>query len=226
MKTSNDTLPFWKHWGALDSIVPAPQAVPPVHRAGPLAVACRMFLVLSLLTGMIYPLAVTVTARVCFPHQAAGSILKRDGQPVGSEWLAQRVAGSQYFWPRPSAGDDGTNYATVASAASNLGPTSSNLIAQVRARADEFRAAHHLADDMAVPADMLFASGSGLDPHISPASARLQIPRVAEARKFDAATTERLCKLVEQSIEPRQLGFLGEERVNVLRLNLALDLLK
>jgi K+-transporting ATPase ATPase C chain len=157
---------------------------------------------------------------------ASGGIVLRDGQPVGSELLAQRFVAAQYFWPRPSAGDDGTDYATLPSSASNLGPTSSNLVTLVRTRADQFRAAHGLPDKAAVPPDMLFASGSGLDPHISPASARLQIQRVAQARHYDAAATERLRQLVEQCVEPPQLGFLGEPRVNVLHLNLALDRLR
>jgi potassium-transporting ATPase KdpC subunit len=113
----------------------------------------------------------------------------------------------------------------VPSSASNLGPTSSKLMAQVRSRSDLFRAANKLPNEVSVPSDMLFASGSGLDPDISPPSARLQILRVAEARHFDGATTERLRQLVEASIEPPQFGFLGEPRVNVFRLNLALDLL-
>jgi len=226
MKTSNDTLAFWKYWGTLEFQPPAPTAVQSAQEPHPLRIACRMLVVLSLLTGLIYPLLVAGIATVGFPKRASGSIVFRDGRPVGSGLLAQRFADSRYFWPRPSAGDDGTSYATVASSAGNLGPTSSNLSVLVAARADRFRAAHGLSKDDPVPSDMLFASGSGLDPHISPASARLQIARVAEARHFDAATTERLRRLVEQSIEGPQLGFLGEARVNVLRLNLAVDLLQ
>lgn len=199
---------------------------PSRHESHPLLVACRMLMLVSLLTGLVYPFLATGIAAIMFPGRASGSILLRHGRPVGSASLAQRFADARYFQPRPSAGDDGTNYATVASSASNLGPTSSNLAAQARARAERFRAANGLSTSDSVPPEMVFASGSGLDPHISPASARIQIQRVAEARKFTAAEMEQLRQLVERSIEPPQLGFLGEPRVNVLRLNLNLDRLR
>jgi potassium-transporting ATPase KdpC subunit len=188
--------------------------------------AIRMFIALTVLTGVIYPLIVTGIAQVIFSRQAEGSLVTVNGKIVGSELLAQRFGADNYFWPRPSAGDDGTNYATVASSASNLGPTSSNLIATVQARIASFQTANGLATNAIVPADMAFASGSGLDPHISPEAARLQINRVATARKFSPEQKNKLSTLVEQSIEPPQLGFLGEPRVNVLKLNLALDSLK
>jgi K+-transporting ATPase ATPase C chain len=130
--------------------------------------------------------------------------------------LAQKFTGDRWFWPRPSAVD----FATVASGASNLGPTSSNLVTTVAGRAAAFRAAHGLAADARVPAEMVFASGSGLDPHLSPEAARLQAGRVAQARGLDPA---RVRTLVEAHVESPQLGVLGEPRVNVLRLNLALD---
>ena len=186
----------------------------------------RMFAVLTVVTGVLYPLVVTLAAKAVFPQQASGSLITRDGKIAGSELLAQRFASPNYFWPRPSAGDDGTNYATVASAASNKGPTASDLKSRVTARAVAFHQAHGLKPDASVPSEMLFASGSGLDPHISPEAARLQLERVAEARKFSPEQKQRLTGLVEQSIEPPQLGFLGEPRVNVLKLNLALDSLK
>jgi K+-transporting ATPase ATPase C chain len=188
--------------------------------------AAQLFIALTVLTGVIYPLIVTVIAKAAFSKQAEGSLATVNGKIVGSELLAQRFGSDNYFWPRPSAGDDGTNYVTVAPAASNLGPTSSNLVATVQARIAAFQTANGLATNASVPADMAFASGSGLDPHISPEAARLQINRVTNARKFSAEQKEKLSALVEQSIEPRQLGFLGEPRVNVLKLNLALDLLK
>jgi potassium-transporting ATPase KdpC subunit len=187
--------------------------------------ALRMFLTLTLLTGVAYPLVVTVAAKVFFSRQANGSVVIVDGSIVGSELLAQRFTSEIYFWPRPSAGDDGTNYATVAAAASNKGPTASDLKSNVTARAVAFRQSHGLKPEAPVPSDMLFASGSGLDPHISPESARLQIERVAQARKFSAEQSQRLTSLVEKSIEQPQLEFLGEPRINVLKLNLALDLL-
>ena len=186
----------------------------------------RMFIALTVLTGVVYPLIVTGIARAFFSSQAEGSLVSVNGKIIGSALLAQRFGGDNYFQPRPSAGDDGTNYATVASSASNLGPTSSNLVATVQARIAAFQAANGLATNAPVPADMAFASGSGLDPHISPESARLQINRVAAARKCSPERKHQLSALVEQSIEPRQFGFLGEPRVNVLKLNLALDALK
>jgi len=185
--------------------------------------ALRMLLVLTLLTGVLYPAVVTLVAEVVFPRQAAGSVITVDGKIVGSELLAQRFANATYFWPRPSAGDDLTNYVTVASAASNKGPTAADLKSNVTVRAVAFRQAHGLKPDAPVPSDMLFTSGSGLDPHISPEAARLQIERVALERKFSAEQKQRLVTLVEQSIEPPQLGFLGEPRVNVLKLNIGLD---
>src|ERR1700722_10505793 len=188
--------------------------------------AVRLFLALTILTGVIYPLLVTGIAKAFFARQADGSLVTVSGKIVGSELLAQRFGNDDYFWPRPSAGDDGTNYATVASSASNLGPTSSNLVATVQSRIAAFQTANGLATNATVPAEMVFASGSGLDPHISPEAARLQINRVATARKFSPDKKNKLGALVEQSIEPPQLGFLGEPRVNVLKLNLALDSLE
>lgn len=183
----------------------------------------RMFAVLTVLTGVLYPLVVTLAAKAVFARQANGSVITADGKIIGSELLAQRFANANYFWPRPSAGDNGTNYATVASSASNKGPTGADLKSNVTARAVAFRQAHGLKPDAPVPSDMLFASGSGLDPHISPQAARMQIERVAEARKFSTEQKQRLAGLVEKSIEPPQLGFLGEPRLNVLKLNLAVD---
>lgn len=181
-----------------------------------LITALRLFLALTVLTGALYPLAVTGLANLLFPRQTAGSVVLRDGRPAGSALLAQKFTGDRWFWPRPSAAD----FATVASGASNFGPTSSNLVAAVATRAAAFRAAHGLAADAAVPAEMAFASGSGLDPHISPEAARLQVSRVAQTRGLDPA---RVRTLVQAHVEGPQLGLLGEPRVNVLRLNLALD---
>jgi len=176
----------------------------------------RLLILMTVLTGLVYPLVVTGVAQWAFPDQANGSLLRRDCQVVGSALLAQPFTSERYFWPRPSAAD----LATVPSGASNLGPTSATLQSKVSDRAKAFRATHHLADDAHVPADMVYASGSGLDPHISPEAARLQAGRVAAARGL---TKEQVLALVERSIEQPQLEFLGELRVNVLRLNLALD---
>jgi K+-transporting ATPase ATPase C chain len=180
----------------------------------------RAFVVFTLLVGVIYPLVITAIAQVAFHNKANGSLITRDGGVVGSALLAQRTVDPRYFWPRPSAGDDRTNYATIASAASNKGPTSSNLVAAAQGRAADFRSAHHLAADAALPGDMVFASGSGLDPHISPEAANSQVARVAAARGLN---TERLDALVQKFTEPPTLGFMGQARVNVLLLNLALD---
>ena len=173
-------------------------------------------IVFTVLTGVIYPLVITGVSQVAFRNQANGSLIERDGKIVGSELLAQQFTGEKYFWPRPSAG----SYATVPSGASNLGPTSQALQSNVTANATAFRTAHKLAADAPVPADMVFTSASGLDPHISPESARLQVGRVAAARGISA---DQVSALVEKFVEPPQWGVFGEPRVNALRLNLALD---
>jgi K+-transporting ATPase ATPase C chain len=168
----------------------------------------RIYIVLTLLTGILYPLAMTGIAQLLFPKQANGSRVIQNDKLFGSDLLAQKFESPQYFWPRPSAAD----YATVASGASNKGPTSMDLKKSI----DERRA--RFGND--APVDLLTASGSGLDPHITPEAAHLQISRVAAARNMSA---QKISALVDQTIEPPQFGFLGEPRVNVLRLNLALD---
>ena len=173
--------------------------------------ALRLLILLTLLTGLAYPVVVTIAARLVFPNQASGSIVKRDDQPVGSTLLAQKFESDRYFWPRPSAGD----YATVPSGASNLGPTSEALKKAIAERRAKFGAD--------APVDMLTASGSGLDPHISPEAAVQQIQRVAKARDLNP---EHVGPLVKAAIEPPQWGVFGEPRVNVLALNLRLDALK
>ncbi len=181
--------------------------------------AARLLFILTILTGMLYPVAITLAANVLFPVQANGSLIERDGHTIGSALIGQSFTSDRYFWPRPSAVD----YNPLPSGASNLGPTSAALQATVIERAAAIRQANHLAKDAVIPTDLLFASGSGLDPHISPDAARLQIDRVATARGFTSAQRAQLTALVEQSIEPPQLGLLGEPRVNVLLLNLAVD---
>ena len=172
--------------------------------------------VCTILVGVIYPLVITGMAQLAFRDKANGSLIERDSKIIGSELLAQPFTGAKYFWPRPSVG----NYATVPSSASNYGPTSAALQSNVTARAAAFRAANKLAADVPVPADMVFASGSGLDPHISPEAARLQVARVAATRNV---SEDSVIALVEKFIEPPQWGVFGEPRVNVLLLNLALD---
>jgi potassium-transporting ATPase KdpC subunit len=173
-------------------------------------------IVFTVLTGVLYPLVITGIAQVVFHDQANGSLIERDGKVVGSELLAQQFTGDKYFWPRPSAG----GYATVPSGASNLGPTSQALQSNVTVNAAAFRTGNKLAADAPVPADMVFTSASGLDPHISPEAARLQVGRVAAARGMGVDSVK---ALVERFVESPQWGIFGEERVNVLRLNLALD---
>ena len=181
--------------------------------------ALRIFVLLSLITGILYPFLITGLASMIFPRQAHGSLITNHEQVVGSSWLAQEFKSPRYFWPRPSSG----SYATVPSGASNLGPTSAALKALVTERAVALRQAHGLAADAMVPEELLQASGSGLDPEISPAAARFQMQRVCQARQFDAAQTQQVEALIAKLSEAPQFGFLGEARLNVLRLNLELD---
>ena len=170
-----------------------------------------LYLALTLLTGIIYPLALTGLAQVLFPDQANGSRVFENGKLIGSDLIAQKFTSPRYFWPRPSAAD----FATVPSGASNFGPTSADLKKMIAARRAEF--------GRNAPDDLLTASGSGLDPHISPEAAHFQTARVAAARHLDPV---RVADLVARLTEGPQFGFLGEPRVNVLRLNLALDQLR
>jgi potassium-transporting ATPase KdpC subunit len=182
-----------------------------------LATALRMTIVLTVLTGLIYPVLVTGAAHALFPFEAHGSLLRRGGGVVGSALIGQRFARPEYFHPRPSAaGPDG--YDASASSGSNLGPTSRTLADRVRDGVARYRAENGYAG--AVPADAVTASASGLDPHISPANAAIQATRVAAAR---GVPLDRVARLVQQWTERPWLGLVGEPRVNVLRLNLALD---
>lgn len=175
----------------------------------------------TVVAGVAYPAVMLGVARLCFPRQAGGSLVYRDGKLVGSALMAQQFQGDKYFWPRPSACGYGTGPGGfAASSGSNLGPTSATLQGNVAGNLKSLRAAHHLADDAPVPADLVFASASGLDPHISPEAARFQVARVAAARGLPVAAVS---ALVEKRVEPAQWGFLGEPRVNVLLLNLDLD---
>lgn len=178
-----------------------------------------------LVTGVAYPLVVTGIAQVVFPHQANGSQIVRDGQVVGSELVGQAFDDPKYFWSRPSATGP-FPYNAGASSGSNLGSSNDALVEAVQARIDALRAAHAavgLDTTAPIPVDLVTASGSGLDPHISPAAAIYQAPRVALARGI---AEDQVRSLVEQHTEDRWLRVLGEPRVNVLELNLALDALQ
>jgi K+-transporting ATPase ATPase C chain len=183
-----------------------------------LAPALVVFLALTLLTGIAYPLAVTGVAQVAFPGRADGSLIERNGEVVGSRLIGQEFAGARYFHPRPSAAGEG--YDAMASSPSNLGPTNEDLIRAVRERRATYRRENDLRPGQRVPIDAVTASGSGLDPDIAVANARMQAARVARARGLDLND---VLTLVEEHMDGRSLGFLGERGVNVLELNLALD---
>ena len=178
-------------------------------------------LVLILITGLIYPGLVTAVAQLLFPRQANGSLITARGQVIGSELIGQSFARADYFHPRPSAAGNG--YDDTLSAGTNKGPTDLKLADTLVAQAVDSAVRLDGAVKGSVPADLATRSGSGLDPHISPASALLQVARVARARGLDPQTVR---TLVDRHIEGRQFGFFGEPRVNVLRLNLALDSLR
>ena len=176
----------------------------------------RMLLWMTLLTGALYPLASAGVSRVLFKDKADGSLVAVNGTAVGSSLIGQNFSAPKYFWPRPSAAGNG--YDPTSSGGSNLGPTSAALVKSVETRRLAWSASN--PGEGEVPQDLLFASGSGLDPHISPAGAKYQVARVAAARKMDPA---KLQALVDEQTEGPTFGVLGEPLVNVLQLNLALD---
>ncbi len=192
-------------------------------------------LVFMILTGLIFPSVITMIAKAVFPHQAGGSLIEQNGKVVGSEIIGQNFTSPGYFHPRPSAA--GSGYDASASSGTNLGPTSDKLINGIHKRlpdgkddpsnfdgikdlAAAYRKENGLLDNAPVPADAVTRSASGLDPHISPANAALQVARVARVREL---SEDQVGKLVAENTAGRQLGFLGEPGVNVLKLNLALD---
>jgi K+-transporting ATPase ATPase C chain len=177
-----------------------------------------MLAVMTVGLGVVYPLAVTAVAQVAFGDRADGSLLERDGEVVASSLIGQQAEGPEWFHPRPSAAGDG--YDAAASSGSNLGPTSDELIDGVAERVAAYRVENGLGNDVAVPVDAVTGSGSGLDPHISIANAKLQAPRVAEERGLPI---QEVLALIDAATERRPLGILGDDGVNVVELNLALS---
>jgi potassium-transporting ATPase KdpC subunit len=177
--------------------------------------AFAITVVLTVLLGIVYPLAVTGLAQLIFPRQAAGSLIEKDGKVIGSSLIGQPFSGPSYFHSRPSAA--GSGYDGTASGGTNLGPTSQKLMDNVKAAAESLREEN---PGLPVPIDMVTASASGLDPHITPAAAEFQVPRIARERRL---SEDEVRRIVREHAEGRQFGILGEPRVNVLELNLALD---
>jgi len=182
-------------------------------------IALKFVLVMTILLGVVYSFFMTGVAQLVFPAKANGSLIKKDGKIIGSELIGQKFDSSIYFWSRPSAID----YNPIPSGASNLGPTSDKLQKQVAERRKLFAINNSVSDTTAIPKEMIFASASGLDPHISQKAALLQVDRVAKARNFNTIQKQNLIQSVKSLTETPQFLILGEERVNVLILNLELD---
>jgi K+-transporting ATPase ATPase C chain len=181
--------------------------------------ALMLMLIMTVLTGIAYPLVVTGLSKVIFPKQADGSLAYKGGAPIGSVLIGQNFSDARYFYSRPSAaGKDG--YDAANSSGSNLGPTNKVLLDSVAKQARKVRADNGLSSTAPVPGDLVTASASGLDPDITPEAAQIQVARVAKARNF---SVQKVQALVDQYTEGRQFGFLGEPRVNVLKLNITLD---
>ena len=182
----------------------------------------KVFVVMTVLVGVIYPLLITGISYLLFPDQANGSIIVENGKVIGSKLIGQKFISEKYFWSRPSAID----YNPFPSGASNLAPTSTKLKNLYENRKVIFAKNNFIVNPESIPNEMLFASGSGVDPHISPESAYFQVNRISKARKFNHTRNEELIKLITRIIENPQISILGESRINVLMLNMELDKLK
>jgi K+-transporting ATPase ATPase C chain len=185
-------------------------------------ITLKYFLAITIFTGVIYPLFISIVAAVTFPSKASGSLIERDNKVIGSELIGQKFESDKYFWSRPSAID----YNPMPSGGSNYGPTSAALKKFYEDKMKNFDDKNFIKDSSAVPNEMFFASASGVDPHISPLSALLQVGRIAKARNFDEAGKTKLYQLVNSLTEKPQFGFLGNSVVNILLLNLELDKMK
>jgi K+-transporting ATPase ATPase C chain len=182
-------------------------------------IALKFLLMMTILTGILYPMAITGIAQLCFPSKSNGSLIMKDDKMIGSELIGQKFDSITYFWSRPSA----IGYNPVPSGASNLGPTSDSLKKMIKERRILFARKNSIEDELTVPKEMVFASGSGLDPNISPEAALLQVDRISISRHFDKNQKEILLKKIGDLTETPQFLILGEERINVLVLNLELD---
>ena len=185
-------------------------------------IALKFLAIMIVLTGIIYPLFMTGVAQLVFPAKANGSLVKAGGKNIGSELIGQKFDSSIYFWSRPSSID----YNPIPSGASNLGPTSDKLKKQVAERRKLFATNNSIADTSPIPKEMLFASASGLDPHISPEAALLQLKRVAMARNLNETQKQKVQQLIKNKTEVPQFFLFGERRINVFELNLTLDSIK
>lgn len=187
-----------------------------------LLISLKIFALFTVLCGVAYPLLITGIAQLAFPKQANGSLIILENKIAGSELIGQKFDQEKYFWSRPSA----TDYSAMPSGGSNLSPSSEKLKQQVTDRTTQWNTVHAATPSETIPSEMLLASASGLDPHITPRAAMLQLDRIAKIRKFNDAQKQQLIQLVNFMNESPQFGLLGEERVNVLLLNLKLDKIK
>jgi len=179
----------------------------------------KAIFILTILTGIVYPVLMIIVSHFIFPQRASGSLITINGEIIGSEIISQKFQSEKYFWSRPSAID----YNPLPSGASNLGPTSRSLQKIVEQRKTFFTEKNFLSSNVALPTEMVFSSGSGIDPHISPEAALLQVQRIALAHGFDEVKVNKLRSMIQKMAEPLQFGFLGQPRINVLLLNIELD---